>query len=68
VASGGVRGGVGSAAERARFALLYDEGFAKPKSKRRKKRKLTPEGRAKIAEAVRRRWAAQKAAEKKATK
>lgn len=30
--------------------------------KRRKKRNLTPEGRARIAEAVRKRWAAQKRA------
>jgi hypothetical protein len=33
-------------------------------AKRRKKRKLTPEGRARIADAVKRRWAAQKAKQK----
>jgi len=34
----------------------------------RKKRKLSPEGRKRIAEAVKKRWAAQKAAPKKAAK
>ena len=33
----------------------------KPAKKRKKKRNLTPEGRKRIAEAVKRRWAAQKA-------
>jgi hypothetical protein len=35
---------------------------AKPAKKRKKKRNLSPEGRKRIAEAVKKRWAAQKAA------
>jgi hypothetical protein len=38
---------------------------AKPAKGAKKKRNLSPEGRARIAEAVKKRWAAQKAAEKK---
>jgi len=41
---------------------------AAQKPARKKKRKLSPEGRKRIAEAVRKRWAAQKAAPKKAAK
>lgn len=55
-------------------ALLADESVAKrgpgrpkgssgkPAKKKKKKRNLTPEGRKRIAEAVRRRWAVQKMA------
>ena len=50
-------------------ALLQDSAATTPSTARptdrtpaKKKRNLTPEGRARIAEAVRRRWAAQKKA------
>jgi hypothetical protein len=52
-------------------ALIIGAGAGKRKPGRpvgtgkKKKRKLTPEGRRRIAEAVKRRWAAQKAAAKK---
>ncbi len=36
-----------------------------PKAKRKRKRNLTPEGRRRIAEAVKRRWAAQKEGSKR---
>lgn len=39
-------------------------GPGRPKGTGKKKRNLSPEGRARIAEAVRRRWAAQKKAAK----
>jgi hypothetical protein len=41
-----------------------DSGARPSIDKRSKKRKLTPEGRARIAAAVKRRWAAQKAKQK----
>jgi len=46
-------------------ALRVIAPAAKPAKKKKKKRNLSPEGRARIAEAVKRRWAAQKAAASK---
>ena len=45
-------------------AILVDEPSAETLAQTPKKRNLTPEGRARIAEAVTRRWAAKKAAKK----
>src|SRR5262245_14468788 len=50
-----------NAAARAEFA-------AQPVSRRRRRRKMSAEARARIAEAQRKRWAAQKAGEKKGSK
>lgn len=52
------------AVRRGRPKMQADGPAAAPPT--RKKRKLTPEGRARIAEAVKRRWATQKAKQRKA--
>lgn len=52
----------GRAGRRKKAAAAVTLAVAKPAMKRRKKRKLTPEGRKRIAEAVKRRWEAQRKA------
>jgi hypothetical protein len=57
----------GSAAPAAKRGRPKKNAQAAPSAKpAKKKRNLSPEGRARIAEAVKRRWAAQKAKQKKA--
>lgn len=55
-------------AARAALVRLASAGKNKPGPMPRKKRNLSPEGRKRIAEAVKRRWAKQKAEAKKAAK
>lgn len=51
-----------AALEKARDLLRAGPVITVQKAKRKRKRNLTPEGRRRIAEAVKRRWAAQKRA------
>jgi hypothetical protein len=57
--------GAGSPARRSVGRPKKEATYAAPKPTRKKKRKLSPEGRKRIAEAAKKRWAAQRAAEAK---
>jgi len=58
----------GYRAKKGPVADLADLSIANPGTKKRKRRKLTPEGRRRIAEAVKRRWEKHRKATAKSTK